>query len=321
MNNIHTADGDVTLTGGHAATASRSLRARVSTNERDHGVPQFLDRAAETLRCRVGTTGPLGTQAVAQAPNDLLAGLGRRLAAPGGDANAQGYFAHELRNLVNVAILSFEVLKATGTDVAGSNGRVLQSSLFDLRTLINRSLSEVRLAHSDDRSQNILVADFIDDIEVAAALEAHAKGINLVVRPVQAGVVIEGDRPVLIAVVRNLLQNAFKFTRPHSTVTLRVHATTARVLIEVEDECGGLPAGRADDLFVPFEQRGCDRTGLGLGLAFCQQAVEASRGRISARSLPGRGCVFAIDLSRKGVRAGSALGVAVPVSGEWPVHS
>jgi signal transduction histidine kinase len=295
-NHVLPADGDATLTRRRVTTASRSLRAFVSTNESDHGVPQFLDRAAETLR-RVGTTVALG------------------------DANAQGYFAHELRNLVNVAILSFEVLKATGADVAGNSGRVLHGSLLDLRTLINRSLSEVRFAHSDDRSQEILIADFVDDIETAATLEAHAKGLSLVVRPAQAGVAIEGDRPVLIAVVRNLLQNAFKFTRPHSTVTLRVHASAARVLIEVEDECGGLPAGRPDDLFRPFEQRGCDRTGLGLGLAFCQQAVEANRGAISARSLPGRGCVFAIDLPRSGIRAGSALRVAGAVSGEWSAYS
>ena len=46
---------------------------------------------------------------------------------------------------------------------------------------------------------------------------------------------------MLAAVVGNLLQNAFKFTRPQTTVTLRVRASAERVLIEVEDECGGLP--------------------------------------------------------------------------------
>ncbi len=58
------------------------------------------------------------------------------------------------------------------------------------------------------------------------------------------------------------------------------------------------PGGDADDLFRPFEQRNANRTGLGLGLAFSRWAVEANNGRIYARSLPGVGCVFTIDLPR-----------------------
>ena len=72
--------------------------------------------------------------------------------------------------------------------------------------------------------------------------------------------------------------------------------TTGRVLIEVEDECGGLPPGKAEDLFRPFEQRGADRSGLGLGLAIARESVETNGGKIRARNLPGRGCIFTIDL-------------------------
>jgi signal transduction histidine kinase len=104
---------------------------------------------------------------------------------------------------------------------------------------------------------------------------------------------------VLAAVVVNLLQNALKFTHPHTTVTLRVGASAERVLIEIEDECGGLPGGTTnDELFRPFEQRSADRTGLGLGLAFSRWGVEANHGRIYARTLPGKGCIFTVDLPR-----------------------
>ena len=109
---------------------------------------------------------------------------------------------------------------------------------------------------------------------------------------------IEADRAILAAVVGNLLQNAIKFTRPHTGVTLRVGASAERVLIEVEDECGGLPVENTGELFRPFEQRSADRTGLGLGLAFSRWGVEANHGRIYARNLPERGCVFTIDMPR-----------------------
>jgi signal transduction histidine kinase len=121
--------------------------------------------------------------------------------------------------------------------------------------------------------------------------------------PVEVGLVIEADRQVLAAVVGNLLQNAFKFTRPDTTVTLRVGASAERVSIEIQDECDGLPERSVDELFRPFEQRSADRTGLGLGLAFSRWGVEANSGRISARNLPHRGCVFTLDLPRVPVAA------------------
>jgi signal transduction histidine kinase len=121
--------------------------------------------------------------------------------------------------------------------------------------------------------------------------------------PVDDGLAIEADRQVLATVVMNLLQNAFMFTRPCGTVTLRVGASPERVLIEIEDECGGLPAGNVKDLFHLFEQRGADRTGLDLGLAFSRWAVEANHGRIYARNHADVGCVSTIDLPRLPVPA------------------
>jgi signal transduction histidine kinase len=134
-------------------------------------------------------------------------------------------------------------------------------------------------------------------------LEAEARGVGLTVTPVGDRVAIEADRQVLAAVVGNLLQNAFKFTRPRTTVTLRVGASADRVLIEIQDECGGLPSRNISELFRPFEQRSADRTGLGLGLAFSRWGAEANDGRIYARNLPERGCVFTVDLPRLPVPA------------------
>jgi signal transduction histidine kinase len=214
-----------------------------------------------------------------------------------------GFLAHELRNLLNTAIVAFEVLKTGNVGVAGSTGTVLHRSLAGARALISRSLAEVRLTQGIQNREPLLVSEFIEELAPAATLEANARGIGLSLIPVEDGVAIEADRQVLAAVVGNLLQNAFKFTRPRTTVTLRVGASTERVLIEIEDECGGLPGGNVNELFRPFEQRSGDRTGLGLGLAFSRWGVEANDGRLSARNLPNRGCVFTLDLPRVPVPA------------------
>jgi signal transduction histidine kinase len=209
-----------------------------------------------------------------------------------------GFFAHELRNLLNTAIMAFEVLKTGNVGVTGSTGTVLYRSLMASHALIGRSLAEVRLTQGIQHPEQFLISGFINDIASASTLEANARGVTLIVAPVEEGVTIEADRQVLAAVVGNLLQNAFKFTRARTTVTLSVVASTERVLIEVQDECGGLANGNVNELFRPFEQRSPDRTGVGLGLAFSRWGVEANNGRISARSLPGTGCVFTVDLPR-----------------------
>jgi signal transduction histidine kinase len=218
-----------------------------------------------------------------------------------------GFLAHELRNLLNTAILAFEVLKTGNVGVAGSTGTVLHRSLMGLRALIGRSLAEVRLTQGVQNREPLLVSRFIEELSPAATLEANARGIGLTVRPVEDGVAIEADRQILAAVVGNLLQNALKFTRPRTTVTLRVGAGAERVLIEIQDECGGLPGENLNELFRPFEQRGVDRTGLGLGLAFSRWGAEANDGRVYARNLPEKGCVFTVDLPRLPGRAVTAV--------------
>jgi signal transduction histidine kinase len=216
-----------------------------------------------------------------------------------------GFLIHEVRNLVNTAIVAFEVLKTGNVGVAGSVGAVLNRSLMGLRHLIAGSIDEVRLATVVKNRKRILVSEFIEEVGAGATLEANARGIKLIVSPVPEGLAIDADQQILAAVVGNLLQNAFKFTRPHSTVTLRVVGGGAdRVLIDVQDECGGLPGGGDPrELFPSFEQRGADRTGLGLGLAFCRWGDEAHDGRLSTRNLPDQGCVFIVDLPRSIVPA------------------
>ena len=219
----------------------------------------------------------------------------------GRDDQRLGFLAHEMRNLVGTATVAFEVLRTGNVGVGGSTGNVLKRSLVALGDLITRSLTEVRLQHDiRDRTQ-FGIAEFIAELAPAAALHASARGLSFDVEAGNAGVHVDADRSILAATVVNLLQNAFKFTRPGTTVTLRSSATPDRVLIEVEDECGGLPDRNTNALFRPFEQRGADRTGLGLGLTISRWGAEANNGRIYARDRPGHGCIFIIDLPRAAV--------------------
>jgi signal transduction histidine kinase len=219
-----------------------------------------------------------------------------------------GFFAHELRNLLSNAMLAFEVLKSGTVGVGGSTGAVLGRNLVALRDLIDRSLAEVRLEAGLQRREHVLLTELMEEVTLSAAMEAKARGCQLTVTPVEPGLAVDVDRQLIAAALANLLQNAFKFSRAGGHVVLRTDTTAAegRVQIEVEDECGGLPPGRAEDLFRPFEQRGTNRTGLGLGLAIARESVETNGGLIRARNLQGKGCVFTIDLPLLSPAAASA---------------
>ncbi len=209
-----------------------------------------------------------------------------------------GVLAHELRNPLGAAMLAYQILRTGSVGVAGSTGTELGRSLMRVSALIDRTMAQVRLDAGVRSPERVSVFELVEEVEVSAAMEATARGLALVVSPVQRGVDVHVDRALLAAALGNLLQNAFKFTRPDGRVSLTTSATPERVRIEVSDECGGLPPGKAEELFRSFRQKGTDRGGLGLGLSISRKSVEAVGGTISVRDVPGTGCVFAIDLPR-----------------------
>lgn len=210
-----------------------------------------------------------------------------------------GYLAHELRNHLGTAGLAVSALKQGGMGVAGATGAVLDRSLVGLRTLIDRSLAEVRVEAGLSLQRSVfLLSNFISELSYSAKLEADLLRCTLVVEEVAPLLQLHADQDLLLSAVGNLLQNAFKFGAPKGTVVLRAYAKGERIRIEVEDNGSGLAPEAADDMFLPFTQAGANKTGLGLGLSIVRRSVEANGGNLSVESVVGHGCVFIIDLPR-----------------------
>lgn len=207
-----------------------------------------------------------------------------------------GSLAHELRNLLNTATLAYAAIKGGHGAVAGATGAVLDRSLDGLRSLIDRALADVRLtAGLQARRESTSLDLVLEEIRIAAQLDATARHVEFTVS-LEPGLSIATDREMLSSALANLLQNAFKFTRPGGHVTLTVRVVAGHVRIEVADQCGGLPPRWAEELFLPFTQRSDDRSGVGLGLSISRRAVHAIGGTLEVRDVPGTGCVFTIDL-------------------------
>lgn len=213
-----------------------------------------------------------------------------------------GFLAHEMRNLLAASMLTFDALVSGTVGTQGATAALLGRSLRQMRVLIDRTLTEVRLGANIPNSERVCIAELVEEIAIVATIDAKDHDMQLSVDAGPYDVTVMADHQILASAVANLVQNAFKFTRPQGHIQLRAHTTGDRALIDVEDECGGLPAGNAEDLFKPFEQRGDDKTGLGLGLSISLKGVRASGGDIRVRDLPGAGCVFTVDLPRAPTR-------------------
>ncbi len=213
-----------------------------------------------------------------------------------------GVLAHEMRNVLNNAILSFASIKKGVVAPGGSTSAIHDRSLLRMHVLIDRSLADVRLEAGMQNLESVPVWEVLEEAEIGGALVAQTRKITFVVTTIDRAVEVKADRQILAAAVANLLQNAFKFSPVGATISLGARCAASRVLIEVEDACGGLPPGQTETLLRPFVQRGADRTGLGLGLSICLKAVRAISGELHIRDLPGKGCVFTIDLPRLPLR-------------------
>ena len=129
---------------------------------------------------------------------------------------------------------------------------------------------------------------------------ARRRHITLLSKDLPEQAWVQGDHKLLGRVLRNLLDNALKYSPEHTTVRCGISRAGANWHITIEDEGRGIPAEQIDRIFEPFTRVAADTPGnsggAGLGLAFVRTTVQRHRGTISARSQEGRGSTFTISL-------------------------
>jgi signal transduction histidine kinase len=297
-----------TLEGGDgAAPQIAGEPIRFDIDELVHEYGSICYSAMEIAR-RTGTPIPLREhQALNQSLDDCIARTlieweqEKRQNGEEHAAQRLGFVAHELRNALHTAAISFQAIRSGRIPVQGLTGDVVERSHLRLRAMVERLLTQVRLgARMRGRQERLKVAQLLQESIAFVSGDAVEKEIRLSVEPGDA-LELVGDRTLLVSALTNLMQNAVKYTRGGGAVAVRSSEDGAgRVVIEIEDQCGGLPPGAAENLFAPFVQVSDDRSGLGLGLTIAYQVVDAHGGTLEVRDLPGRGCVFAVALPRAG---------------------
>ena len=220
-----------------------------------------------------------------------------------GDADCSkrlGILAHELRNTLTAAIIAHSMIKKGIVAHSGSTNALLERNLNRMRDILDRSFSEVRMQHEEAAEREpVLLINIVDEVEATAGEDARSRGLTIKVevdRQLQA----IGDSHYLISALSNLVQNAIKYSKENGTIWVRSRDADKNVILEVEDQCGGLAKGKAEELFQPFTQKNKDRTGLGLGLTISRQAVALNDGTLTVRDVPGEGCIFSMTLPKMG---------------------
>ncbi|MCX6029324.1 MAG: PAS domain-containing protein [Chloroflexi bacterium] len=129
-----------------------------------------------------------------------------------------------------------------------------------------------------------------------ALSDRHCLTSDLRAEPLVATV----DAKRIEQVLRNLLDNAIKYSPDGGTITVQVYGDSQQILLAVSDEGIGIPAEEWARIFERFHRVENEITrrlrGAGLGLAVCRGIVEAHGGRIWVESQPGAGSTFCFTL-------------------------
>jgi signal transduction histidine kinase len=207
------------------------------------------------------------------------------------------FVAHELRNPISSATIAFQLLKQQGAlPTEGRSVRALERGLKQTSELVEQTLKMARVVSGIElRKQPTTIRTLLEDAELGAMSEGEAKGVEV-------RLTVGEDAPVLLdrrlvgSALGNLVRNGVKYSHPGSVVEVRGAISNGRVVIEVEDGCGGLPPGKVEQAFTPFVRLDERQDGFGLGLAIAKQAVDAHGGTIRVQNLPNKGCVFVLEL-------------------------
>ena len=105
---------------------------------------------------------------------------------------------------------------------------------------------------------------------------------------------------MLATAIRNLLDNAVRYTRPHGRVSVATSLADGQVLISVVDQGEGIDAAQRERIFERFYRGDAARDrnsgGSGIGLAIVKHVVQDHGGRIKLWSKVGQGSTFTICL-------------------------
>lgn len=160
-------------------------------------------------------------------------------------------------------------------------------------------LSRVRAVPDSSRETPVSLREVAEDVVAELRSEAEARDV-VIAAEIGDRLPVRGDGDELARALANLVSNAVRHTAPGGTVAVRGATGVDRVVLDVADGCGGIPAEALALVFQPGWRGAPSRTtgadqGSGLGLAIVHEVVSAHGGSVSVVNVAG-GCRFTVVL-------------------------
>lgn len=251
---------------------------------------------AEVQRRDVHTLRPLGADNLPLEIEPLVGELNRLLGRLKEAFAAQRDFisdaAHELRSPLTALRLQLQLLERAPDETARLEARDRLAAAVERAIHLAEQL--LTLARSDPQE---LAGDFgpVDLADVAAEgiTDTHdlalARRIDLSL-DASPDILVRGDREALRILVRNLVDNAVRYTPPGGSVQVRCRSTATGALMEVTDTGPGIAAADRHRVFDRFYRRATvQENGTGLGLAIVKSIADHHGAVIALDDAPGGG--------------------------------
>ena len=211
--------------------------------------------------------------------------------------------SHELKTPVGAVGLMAEAIESSADDPESVKyfSQRLQKESKRLASLVQDVIELSRLQSTDVVRQSKLVD--INEL-VAASIDrnritAEGKSIELQCGG-KAKHHVHGDPELLGTAIRNLIENAIRYSPEKTKVGIGVSERNGMVKISVKDQGPGIPEDEQDRIFERFYRvdpaRSRQTGGTGLGLSIVKHVVSQHNGEISLWSVPGEGSTFTIAL-------------------------
>ncbi len=210
---------------------------------------------------------------------------------------------HDLRNPV-ASIMGFShLIKQAGslTDTQQEFVEHIQNAAENMRELVQNMLNLTKIdLDAESRHDKLDLTRVLCEIADELRPQAEAKRQLLTIADTAPNSSVQGDALQLRQTLRNLIENALKYTPDGGTITLSLQHEAGTVQIKVKDTGYGIPASdlpRIFDRFYRVRNNGHDDIeGDGLGLAIVKSIIERHQGKIDVQSEPDKGSCFTVSL-------------------------
>lgn len=204
--------------------------------------------------------------------------------------------SHDLRSPVTSMVGVLSVLRLDEVpDKFKEYCNYFEKSIQQMQAVVN---TLTLLGQSTTDAIHRSVFDIEQAVQNEIDLLKYLGNFNLITfqKSVDGNPMIYSDETLLRIVIKSLLSNAIIFRKPErGSVTVRVHAQSARLMLEVSDDGDGIPAATGDRIFEMFYRGSEKSVGLGMGLYLVQKIVKRLQGNVHWKSVD-RHTVFTVSI-------------------------